>query len=380
VVDGERAGAVRGVGMDVGEAGGQQVTERDEVYDRAAAYEDEDGRVVYRASSLGACDGALVRARLGVTGSSPTDVMQTRFDEGHEYEAEVITRGIGVDFIQVKEPDHLALHGRLVEHGDIPQIETEIAWGNKVVRCHPDGIVTQGSTLQQYVTEAKFFGSDLFYDTIKAVEKDGMLGLGRTRAWQASVEMLSTGLPLLYIIGLKDVVEVDGERVLRGVGEVWTTEFDTPCYSLRDVKARVLEIEGYVARGEMPPCPVPFDYPCPYWDSHEAVEKAEIDNEVLKEWVGVWRLAAKAKDQADKDLEFAKAAVAEQMCELGLGSGRCDGVDIAVVAPQTQGNISWGKAYKALAKKSGMDVDDFDAFRGQPSKGYVRIQEVKDGG
>lgn len=350
--------------------------ERDEVYSKAAAYEDEDGRVVYRASSLGACDGALVRARLGVTGSSPTDVMQTRFDEGNAYEAEVITRGIGVDFVQVTDPDHLALHGRLVEHGEVPQIETEIAWSNKIVRCHPDGIVTQGSTLQQYVTEAKFFGADLFYDTIRAVERDGMLGLGRTRAWQASVEMLSTGLPLLYIIGLKDVVEVDGERVLRGVGEVWTTEFDTPCYSLKDVKARVLEIEGYVARGEMPPCPVPFDYPCPYWDSHEAVEKVEIDNEVLAAWVDVWRRAKADYEKATEALDFARGAVLEQMKELKVSSGVCDGVEISVVEAG-QGNVSWSAAYKALAKITKTDLDDLDAYRGKARAEYVKIAEVK---
>lgn len=351
--------------------------ERDEVFDRAIAYEDDDGRVVYRASSLGACDGALVRARLGVTASPPPDDMQLRFNEGHEYEAEVIARGLGVDFIQTTDPDHLALFGRVVESDAGVQVETEIAWGNKVVRCHPDAIATQGSTLQKYLVEAKFFGADLFYEVVKGVGERGMEGLGRTRAWQASVEMLSTGLPLLYVIGMKDVVDTSDGRTLRGVGEVWTAEFTEPCYSLKDVKARVLQIEGFVARGEMPPCPVPFDYPCGYWDQHEKAAVEEIDNEVLKEWIAVWRLAAKAKDQADKDLEFAKAAVAEQMKELGLGSGRCDGVDIAVIAPQTQGNVSWAKAYKALSQQTGERVDE-DQYRGKPSAGYVRVSEAKE--
>lgn len=353
------------------------MTEQNEVYSRAAAYEDDDGRIVYRASSLGGCAGALVRARLGVTGSAPSDVMQTRFDEGHEYEAEVITRGIGVDFIQVTDRDKLAAWGTLVEHGDVPQIETEIAWSNKVVRCHPDGVVIQGSTLQPYVVEAKFFGDDLFFSTVQSVEVGGMLGLGLTRAWQASVEMLSTGLPLLYIIGRKDVVEVDGERVLRGVGEVWTREFTEPCFDLKAVKARVLEIEGYVARGEMPACPVPFDYPCPYWDSHEQVDKLAIEDEALKAWIDVWKLAKSAHDKATSDLEFARGAVAEQMKELGITGGVCDGVDLALV-PEGQGNVSWKAAYDALKREVGRGVDE-DKFRGKPRAGYVKI-EAKEGG
>lgn len=351
------------------------MTARDEVYDRPMAYEEDDGRVVYRASSLGSCPGALVRARLGVSGSLPGDVMQERFQEGHDWEARVLAAGLGVDWVQMQEPDHLRAFGTVVEAksaGGGVQVETELAWSNKVIRCHPDAIVVRGSSLEQFVCEVKFLGEQMY----REVTREGKWPVGYE--WQKAVEMLSTGLPMLYVVGEKVVSEgADGKRVVE-LGEVWTEEIaleDVP-FSLKDVKARVLEIEGYVARGEMPPCPQPYMYPCPYWDHHEAVGPEVLDDEVLKEWVGVWRLAHKAYETAAKDLDFARAAVLEQMHELRVEGGRCDGVDVAVISAQAKGNVAWKKAYDALVKETGKKVDE-DLFRGEPRAEYVKIQEAK---
>lgn len=360
---------------------------RDAVYDKPMAYEDADGRIIYRASSLGSCTGALVRARLGVDGSLPSDFMQERFDEGHEWEERVLLAGLGIDYSRTVDLDYLAAYGKVVDSEAGPQVETELTWSNKAVRCHPDGIVTKVSTLQRYVCEVKFLSPDFAYDKIRAIEKDGMKGLGETYAWQASVEMLSTGLPLLYIIGMKDTggdgsggnggKEANGGVRVRGIGEVYTVEFDEPCYGLKDVKARVLEVEGYVARGELPACPVPFMYPCPYWQHHEKVGPEIIEDEALRAWVDVWRRAHDAYAQATKDLDFARAAVLEQMKEIGKVSGVCDGVNITVVERGEKGNVSWSKAYKALSKQTGERVDE-DEYRGEPRAGYVKIEEAKD--
>lgn len=346
--------------------------DRDEVYDKPMAYEADDGRIVYRASSLGSCPGALVRARLGVSGALPSDFMAERFQEGHDWEARVLAAGLGVDWVQVLDPDHLSPFGRVVESEAGVQVETEIAWSNKVVRCHPDAIVVKGSSLEQFVCEVKFLGESMWDDIVLR----GKWPV--TYQWQKAVEMLSTGLPMLYVIG-KKVVEEDaaGGRMVE-MGEVWTQEITELPFTLKDIKARVLEIEGYVARCEMPACPQPFMYPCPYWDQHDAVEKVDIDNEALAAWVDVWREADKAVKKAAEDMEFAKKAISEQMGELGLTGGRCDGVDIAVVAGGSQGNVSWSKAYKALAKITKTDLDDLDPYRGKPSEGYTRVSEAKD--
>ncbi len=346
------------------------------MYDKPAVYE-EGASVIYRASSLGNCIGALVRARLGVTGSPPPDAMLERYAEGHEYEATVLQRGLGVDWLEVTSTDNLALFGKVVVDPatNRNQVETEIAWGNKVVRCHPDGVVTRGSTLEQFVCEVKFLGPDMFREARD--DFDAFLTAHPSYKWQAAIEMLSTGLPLLYVVGEKDIVEVEGERVLRGVGEVLTTEVTTPPFNLVDVKMRIAEVEGWVARGEMPACPLPLMYPCAYWADHQVDEKPVIDDDVLKEWIGVWRLAKKASDTAAKDLEFARGAVMEQMHELHLTSGVCDGVNLTVTPASEKGNVSWASAYKALAKQTGERVDE-DEYRGKAKAGYITITEVGD--
>ena len=86
--------------------------ERDAAYDRAIAYEEDGeagGLVVYRASSLGGCVGALTRARLGVTASPPPALMLERFQEGTDWEQAVIDAGLGGEggeWMQITDPDH----------------------------------------------------------------------------------------------------------------------------------------------------------------------------------------------------------------------------------------------------------------------------------
>lgn len=346
---------------------------RDEVYDKPIAYEEGD-KIIYRASSLGMCKGALVRARLGVSASGPGEMMLKRFQEGNDWEERVLLAGLeAAGFTRTVDLDYLEPYGRVVEGAGGLQVETELAWSNKVVRCHPDGIATKRNGLEKFVVEVKFLGEQMYRD----ITRDGKWPA--SYEWQKAVEMLSTGLPLLYIIGEKVVTEgAKGERVVE-LGEVWTEEVtlaDVP-FSLVDVKMRVAEVEGYVARGELPQCPVPFMYPCPYWAEHEEKEgPEEITDEALIAWVDVYERAKKAKDQADKDVEFTKKAIAEQMAELHLDSGRCAGYDIAVVADQERGNVSWASWAKAVKKKyPEVDLSE-DEFRGKPTKGYVRITEV----
>lgn len=354
--------------------------DRSEMFDQPPAYEEGD-KVVYRASSLGMCNGALVRARLGVTGSPPPDLMQERFDEGTDWEERVLLAGLGVDWSEVTLTDHLALYGRVTEAaGGRRQVQAEVAWGNKVVRCHPDAIAYHGQGAQgQRVVEVKFLGPEMMQEKMRGIAKDGMRGLGSMYAWQASIEMLSTGLPMLYIIGEKKVgVPVGGKRVV-DLAHVEVYEWDEPCYSLADVKMRVLEIEGYVARGEMPDCPVPFMYPCPYWQEHPAREREELDDAGLVYAVETWKKARDLELLAGKDTDAAKADVEREMDRLGLHEAKCAGVNIAVVPPAEQGNVAWAKWASAVKKKY-PEVKELseDEFRGKAREGYVRITLVDD--
>ena len=362
------------------------MADHDDIYDRPLAYEDEDGRIVYRASALGGCDGALVRARLGVTGAPPSDFMQTRFDEGTDWEARVLERGLEVakddglgDWLATQDRGILELHGRVVEAaGDVLQVETEVAWGNKVVRCHPDGILVSRDDLRQAVCEVKFLGPDMAAEKIRGIKKDRLAGLGDSYAWQAAIEMLSTGLPMLYIIGWKSVTEnIKGERVVT-IGDVdvfWFDVDDVP-FSLKDVKARVLGIEGHVTRGTMPACPVPLMYPCPYWAEHEKVEKAELDDAELVHLLESYGRNAVRREAMDTEQAEIRKSIQAAMTRLGVTGGRCAGWDVAVMQPRP-GNVSWGKAYKALAKMTKQSVNE-DEFRGAEVAGGVRIGKVKD--
>ncbi len=363
-----------------------------EAHEQAAVYEDDDGATVYRASALGYCVGALVRARLGVTPSPPPDAMQEKFDEGHAWEQRVIVAGLGVDWTQLQGKE-LGRYGQVIVDPatGLEQVETNITWGDaaksgvKVIRCHPDAIVQHGSryptvtagNLERRVVEAKFFGKDLFYECVQGVakaEKEGrnpLLGLGYARAVQASVEMHSTGLPMLYIIGLKER-DSAGELML---GEVWTIEVDEPPLGIMDLKARVLEVEGYAVRGEMPACVVPFDYPCAYWAEHDAPEKVELDDKVLAGLVARWEAMDEEAQSIMGQAGIVKAKILARMEEIGATGGECAGWTVNVITPE-RGNVSWSSAYKALAKETGKSVNE-DKYRGKVGEKHVRLSKVQ---
>jgi hypothetical protein len=355
----------------------------DPVFDRAIAYEDADGAVVYRASSFGYCIGALVRARLGITPSPPPDLMLERYQEGHDWEREVLAAGLGVDWVEVTKPSELERFGQVVEgqNGE-RQVETELRWeaksGARVVRCHPDAIVRHGSDKHMRVAEVKFFGPDLYNQTIAGVEKQGLWGLGQGRAWQASIEMLTTKLPLLYIIGQKQTAEVDGARVVKGLASPPVVYEFAPedGYSFKDVKMRAAEIEGWVARGQMPPCVVPFDYPCGYWAEHEQAEKAPaIEDEQLVHLVESYDRAMSKKAAHEEEAARIKADIDARLTEVGLEGGVCGGWEI-VRTQARKGNVSWSAAWKALPREV-RDSVDVDQYRGEEVEAGLRMTKQK---
>jgi len=362
---------------------------RDEIFDKPLTYENDEGKIIYRASGLGGCVRSLVLSRLGVTPSPPSDFMAERFQEGHDWEREVLARGLeqagGQGWVEVTNPDHLALYGRVVqEEGDVMQVETELAWSNKVIRCHPDAIAVNRDGLDQRVVEAKFLSSEFAsakYREIDKATKAGKhpaLGLGEQYAWQVAVEMLSTGLPMLYVIGEKEVGEnEDGGRVVTGIGTVQVWEWDEPPFSLAEVKARVLEVEGYVARGEMPPCPVPLQYPCGFWREHEEREEIEeiTDPELDKLVEEFARANGEAHKLADRAAKL-KVQMLERMRGIGMNSGKGHGLIVSRVSARP-GNVSWAKWAQEVKKKHPevTDVDE-EKFRGKEVAETIRVEEI----
>lgn len=354
---------------------------RDEVFDKPMVYEESDGaggeRVVYRASSLGGCMGALVRTRMGMTPDLPPDLMLERYQEGIDWEGGVIAQGLGDEWAQLTDGIKLSTFGKIVEVEGRLQVEVELAWSNKVVRCHPDAIAIHRQSGKIAVVEAKFLGESMFAEKSLAASFEGPKGLGDMYAWQVAVEMLATGLPMLYLIGKKKI-EGDGEdRKVVGVEEVipYLWEVGEEPWGLKDVKARVLAVEGYAARGEVPACPLPFMYPCGFWRDHDEPDRT-IEDERLEFLVESYA-RAKANEGAHRDEgERIKKDVDARLRELGVKGGECGGWEIARVETRP-GNVSWASAYKALSKQTGERVDE-EKYRGKEIAGGVRMTKKKD--
>lgn len=360
----------------------------DPIFDRASAYieADPDGseRVVYRASSLGYCTAALARARLGITPSPPPDWMADRYQEGHDWEREVLAAGLGVDWLEVTAEGELARLGMVVSgvNGEV-QVERDLALNSsasRVVRVHPDAIVrrgvdrARGELAPLHVCEVKFLAADGALAMTQRVDVDGMAGLGQGYAYQASVQMLAFDMPMYYVVGAK---ERDSDGVVTGIAWTATYEFQEPAYSLADVKMRVASVEGAVARGEMPNCPVPFDYPCPMWREHPEPEaKPQLTDGVLVHLVESYA-RAKSKEAAHKgEGDEIKRDIDARLTEVGVDGGLCGGWEIARVGPR-KGNVGWSKWAKEVRRRY-PEVDvDVEQYRGAEVGASVRMTEVK---
>lgn len=357
------------------------MTDFDPIFDRANVYEDDAGQIVYRASSFGYCLGALVRARLGMTPAPPPDLMLERYQEGHDWEREVLAAGLGVDWLEVTTPSALKRFGQIVEgrNGE-RQVEAELRWSNKILRVHPDAIVQRAATGEMRVCEVKFLAGARVSEMAQAdakADSEGMRAvLGDQYAWQASIEMLVTGLPMLYVVGEKQVKVTADSREVVGIGNVLVMEWSEPAFTFRDVKMRVAEVEGWASRGEFPACPVPFDWPCGWYQDHEVREAEEITDTHLAALVEDYERCKIRQDGVATALEGIRADISTHLASLGLTSGRCKGWDIATIEPRP-GNISWSK-WAAKVKKDHPEVKvDEDQFRGAEVAGGVRMTRVK---
>jgi len=237
--------------------------------DRPSVYHDPDiDRWVYRASALGSCERELVAHRRGMVGSPTPDWLQTRFDEGHDWEAKILTR--------FSEDTGLALRGF--------QAQGALLVGKNVaVRGSID------AETDDAVVDAKFLGPDLYRKLIK----DG-IGAFPHYMWQQAVYAHAMEKDRICLaMGLKDIEGEGEDRKVVGIKEMhylWVDVADLP--TLGQIKARVLRLEKLAEGDGWPDCPSPFQYPCPFDYLHDEVDVAiEVEGEG----------AELLSDAADKD-------------------------------------------------------------------------------
>lgn len=253
--------------------------------DRPPVYFDPDvDRWVYRASSLGRCDRELVLWRQGQEGFLTPDWMQTRFDEGHEYEDEILAR------YEAKR------NAKVTDRQGVVEI---LVGKHAMVRGSIDGADLDRNT----IVDAKFLGPDLF--------KKLQAGLRAfpSYAWQQAVYAHGMGAEQVCLaMALKDVEGDGDERKVVGIAdyfELWVDLDELP--SVPEIKARVMRLEKLAAGTDLPACPDPTPFPCPFHHFHDD-KFVEVTDDLLAAEI---RRAQSLNAQARSEERDAKAHKAE---------------------------------------------------------------------
>lgn len=196
---------------------------------RPDAYEREDGVMVFRASSFGRCDRAIIAAGQGVDGAPPPASMQVKFDEGVAAEPELLmclaerpSRGREIKWRDGESLVNIGLNTLL------PEIATSYRkMGAGIMREPHDGQFTMELPLakdivlyghldgagsvyvtgddrfepgQMVVVEAKAFGDAYWKQWIK----EGIAGFPMYD-WQTDAYALAANAGVLIIVGHKGI-------------------------------------------------------------------------------------------------------------------------------------------------------------------------------
>lgn len=216
----------------------------------------EDGVVVYRASALGSCMKALVALGLGHAGTNFPDWLYERFQEGIDGEPWVINK-LRENW-RIMDPREGHQHQW---HDD--QLYVEIPVGQHIIiRGHADGIGTcfLAPVYEDGYGETEWHTGDKRLIEVKCATEDNTTVVLRTLpslyAWQISVYGGFFHLPVMLAIGVKD-------QQTRELVNVVTQMWDELPYSMSQIKMRVMEIEQWIAKEELPNCDHK-QWPCPY--------------------------------------------------------------------------------------------------------------------
>lgn len=272
----------------------------------------EADRIILRASSIGGCTRSLIALMLGHDPAPPPEFMQKAYDEGNANEPVIL------NLLRTRELDQEDRHGvkatveyRMLteyevesqgfgavvgggEDGTGGQLEVEVygitdADGKQwVVRGHTDGIAqafklklggeANGLNLRdRVVVEAKAFSEGTYRKWRDAAEKGGLAAVWEAfpyYGWQASVYSCATGLPVLFVIGVKDADGVVQDIV------TYLVPLDEMPFGKGKIKARVAKIKRGVEEGRVDIACDQATYPCPVFYLHDEDHDGERSREV----------------------------------------------------------------------------------------------------
>jgi hypothetical protein len=246
--------------------------------DRPRVYRD-DNLWVYRASSLGGCERALLAARREEPASPPPPTLQTAFDQGHAAE----------DLIMRRWQDNHTW--ALVTSENSRQVQVQIVDPDlgAAIRGSLDGYAHHGEHNLAYPVDAKAFGKTLWdkldkqgiwafphYCAQLAVYAAGLGVLG----WDVNEAMLAVALK-------NDDGTVTADSPVRYVS-VDIAELNERGYGLDGLWRKVERIET-AARDNTPftefPCPREGgEWGCPYPQVEDRLEPVELTGDELNEF------------------------------------------------------------------------------------------------
>lgn len=343
----------------------------------------EGDLLVFRASSFGGCDRALVAVAMGDVGEDVPEAVRRGMDEGVEGEAEILAalsdhnwRALNDDELRARFPNATVTN---VGSGGAPQVEFDLPAGpGCVVRVHPDAVAIQYGAS----------GPALCVVEGKAIRNPEPRVWERTKyAWQVSVQMIAAGkaigdtrghLPAVYLVGEKD----ENRKVYRS--KVRYTELPDPLHSYGEIVARAQKLKRMIAAAEeagtvegVVECNVAM-WPCPFyrkWHEGQVVHMAAPQEDIAIEdpdkllelgklmndlrMVGITKRNIEAKD---KELKAAIKNILEEACggwdavkmKAGENDGRGEAFD-GYTVPGMEGYVL-RRRYSVTPPKMGREI------------------------
>lgn len=220
--------------------------------DRPNRYE-ENGHVIYRASALGMCMKSLVALGLGNNPEPHPDWLLQKFAEGVAGELVVI----GMLRENWRIVDESEGHNYTWHDG---QILVEVPVGTQVtIRGHADALGTCYKAVVPEYGESDWQVGEKRLIEVKCVSEDYAPVVLKNLPYYYLVQVVVyshyVGFPPMLVLGVKDE---EGQ-----VKYLLSEMLDDLPIGIRDVKMRVMEIEEWIAKGELPPCDHPT-WPCQF--------------------------------------------------------------------------------------------------------------------
>lgn len=311
----------------------------------------EDNLWVFRASSFFNCDRQLVKVAHGETPHAHPDVIQKAMDEGTEAEPQILAGATEHGFRMVTGDEFWREEWGPRDHTGQSVVELKI--GSKaVIRCHPDGIAKRfkgpvgGNPLgDHWVVEAKKvkeFPRDL----------DALFAKMPNYPWQFSIEMLGTGLPGLYLLGLWE----DGK-----ITEVRAYPTHIPPIPRGTILKRGMALVKAIESGDEPACNRAM-YPCGFWDDHDG--QPVWAKKETRELTGDQALiVARTLEEAKARYDQAKVEYDETRREM-LGLLDDEEHDGVLTVPGTKVKVTWKSGARRFDKRAaaadGVDIAKYE--------------------